>query len=168
MFQDDQRDEAELIGSVQDARSAQLHHFLGIKVLQNLVEGKVWIGQQNYVQKMLERFGMQDSKPVSTPSAPDSKLIKKTADDEEANQKKYQEVVGSLLYLSTQTRPDIAFSVGNVARFCSEPTQVHFSAVKWLYCKHSTTLTCIGYSDADWGGSLKSTSGYVFSGVVQL
>ena len=124
MFQDDQRDEAELIGSVQDARSAQLHHFLGIKVLQNLVEGKVWIGQKNYVQKMLERFGMQDSKPAS---APDSKLIKKTADDEEANQKKYQEAVGSLLYLSTQTRPDIAFAVGNVARFCSEPTQVHFS-----------------------------------------
>ena len=34
-----------------------------------------------------------------------------------------------------------------------------------LYCKHSTALTCIGYSDADWGGSLndrKSISGYVF------
>lgn len=156
----------------------ELHHFLGIKVLQDLVDGKVWIGQPNYVQKLLEKFGMQDSKPVSTPSAPDSKLVKKTAKDEEADQKKYQAAVGSLLYLSTKTRPDIAFAVGNVARFCSEPTKVHFSAVKrimrylkgtqdlgLLYHKHSTALSCVGYSDADWGGSLddrKSTSGYVF------
>jgi hypothetical protein len=85
----------------------KLHHFLGIKVLQNLVEGKVWIGQPSYVQKLLEKFGMQDSKPVSTPSAPDSKLIKKKAEDEEVDQKKYQAAVGSLLYLSTKTRPDI-------------------------------------------------------------
>ena len=34
----------------------QLHHFLGIKVLQNLVEGKVWMGQPKYVQKLLERY----------------------------------------------------------------------------------------------------------------
>ena len=140
----------------------QLHHFLGIKVLQNLVEGKVWIGQPNYVQKMLERFSMQDSKPVSTPSAPDSKLVKRTADDEEADLKKYQSAGGSLIYLSTKTRPDIDFVVGNVARICSEPTKVHFSAVKrimrylkgtqdlgLLYCKHSTAPACIGYSDAD-------------------
>ncbi len=73
---------------------------------------------------------MQDSKPVGTPSAPDSKLVKKTDEDDEEDQKKYQAAVGSLLYLSTKTRPDIAFAVGNVARFCSEPTQVHFSAVK--------------------------------------
>ena len=104
----------------------QLHHFLGIKVLQNLVEGKMWIEEPNYVQKILERFGMQDSKPMSTPSAPDSKLIKKTADDEEADQKKYQAAVGSLLYLSTKTRPDIAFAVGNVARFV--PSQPKFTS----------------------------------------
>jgi hypothetical protein len=118
---------------------------------------------------------MQDSKPVSTP---DSKLTKKKAEDEEVDQKKYQAAVGCLLYLSTKTRPDIAFAVGNVARFCSEPTQVHFSAVKrimryqkgtqelgLLYRKHSSALPCVRYSDADWGGSLddrKSTSGYVF------
>lgn len=76
-----------------------------------------------HVLKLLERFGMQESKPVSTPSAPDSKLIKKTAEDEEADQKKYQAAVGSLFYLSAKTRPDIAFAVGNVARFCSDPTQ---------------------------------------------
>ena len=112
------------IRSIQDAKS---RHFGGIEVLQNLVEGTVWIGQPNYVQKLLEKFGMQDSKPVSTPSTPDSKLVKKTPEDKEVDQKKYQAAVGSLLYLSTKTRPDIAFAVGNVAQFCSEPTQLYFS-----------------------------------------
>ena len=72
----------------------ELHHFLGINVL---VKGTVWIGQPNYVQKLLTKFGMQESKPVSTPSAPDSKLVTKTAEDEEVDQKKYQAAVGSLL-----------------------------------------------------------------------
>ena len=42
----------------------------------------------------------------------------------------YQSAVGSLLYLSTRTRPDIAFAVGNVALFCSNPTKDHWIALK--------------------------------------
>ena len=85
--------------------------------------------------------------------------------------------LGSLLYLSTRTRPDIAFAVNSVARFCSNPTKQHWTAVKrifrylrgttWfglLYSKGESGAL-IGYSDADWGGDgndYKSTSGYVF------
>ncbi len=50
--------------------------------------------------------------------------------DECIDQKEYQAAVGGLLYLSTKTRPDISFAVGNVARFCSHPTQVHWTAIK--------------------------------------
>ena len=89
---------------------------------------------------------------------------------------KYQSAVGSLLYLSTRSRPDIAFAVGNAARYCAQPTQLHWSAVKRIlrYLKGTTHLglmyrpdnsTLVGYSDADWAGDTndrKSTSGYVF------
>ena len=79
------------------------------------------------------------------------------------------------MYLSGWTRPDIAFAVGNVARFCSNPTREHWTAVKRIlrYLKGTTSYgleysrngddesILSGYSDADWAGDIndrKSTS----------
>ena len=154
-----------------------LHHFLGVRVVQNSDTGEVWIGQPVYTEQVLQRFGMQESKPASTPVNPDMKLVKKVEDSDSVDQRMYQAAVGSLLYLSTKTRTDIAFAVGSVARFCAEPTMQHWTAVKrilrylrgtsefgLLYCRSDSTR-CVGFSDADWGGSLddrKSTSGYMF------
>ncbi len=42
----------------------------------------------------------------------------------------YRSVIGSLLYLSTSTRPDISFAVSNVARFSANPTKRHWIGVK--------------------------------------
>ena len=44
----------------------------------------------------------------------------------------YQSTVGKLLYLATTTRPDIAFAVSNVAKFTSETTEQHWTAVKHI------------------------------------
>ena len=53
------------------------------------------------------------------------KLVKKVEDSDSVDQRMYQAAFGSLLYLSTKTRTDIAFAVGSVARFCAEPTMQH-------------------------------------------
>ena len=45
---------------------------------------------------------------------------------------KYSSVVGMLTYLSTNTRPDIAFAVSQVAWFSSNPKQSHASAVNMI------------------------------------
>ena len=155
----------------------QLHSFLGIKVIQKPDSNKVWIGQEAYTKNMLQKFGMESSKPVHTPVNPGTKLKKATADSTRVDQINYQCAVGHLLYLSTKTRPDIAYAVSDVARFSADPTEEHWAAVKrimrylngtqdmGLLYDGSKTTTCIGYSDADWAGDLndrKSTSGYVF------
>jgi hypothetical protein len=44
----------------------------------------------------------------------------------------YASLVGMLLYLSTNTRPDIAYTVSQVAQFTSNPKQSHASAVKMI------------------------------------
>ena len=106
-----------------------------------------------------------------------TKLIKGGNEDTSVDQQLYQSAVGSLLYLSVATRPDITYAVSNVARFCAKPTNQHWVAVKrifrylkgtqqygLLYGK-SNSNNCVGFSDADWGGDLddrKSTSGYMF------
>ena len=42
----------------------------------------------------------------------------------------YRELFGSLMYLTTCTRPDIAFSVGQLSRYVQSPTQQHIGAAK--------------------------------------
>ena len=92
---------------------------LGIKVKQDKESGSIWIGQPAYVENLLRRLGMQDSKPMSTPVEVNSKLQPATTQAEPVNQIEYQFAMGSLMYLAVSTRPDIAFAVNNLARFNS-------------------------------------------------
>ena len=45
----------------------KLHHFLGVKVIQNTQTGDIWIGQPNYTTELLLCFRMDESKPAETP-----------------------------------------------------------------------------------------------------
>jgi len=73
---------------------------------------------------------MQDCKPVSTPVESGTKLKLAEETDECVDQQLYQSAVGSLMYLSVGTRPDITFTVNNVARFSRKPTKDHRNALK--------------------------------------
>ncbi|RXN36740.1 Retrovirus-related Pol poly from transposon TNT 1-94 [Labeo rohita] len=148
-----------------------------------VVRFEIWMGQATYSENVLKKFGMENSKPVSTPVDINTKLVKHSDDSEVMNPKQFQSAVGSLLYLSTRTRPDIAYAVNNVTRFCAKPTKQHWTAVKRImrYLKGTLNLgllyskdkpkECIGFSDADWAGdqdNRKSMSGYMFQSVEQL
>ncbi len=83
----------------------ELHYFLGVSVEQNTETSDTWIGQPAYTQAVIKKFGLENSKPVSTPG---TKLLKASDESETVNETLYQSAVGSLLYLSGWTRPDIA------------------------------------------------------------
>ena len=155
----------------------KLSYFLGMKIEQNEQNGSVWIGQRAYTENLLKKVGMEDCKPVSTPVDISSKLTHATDEDDCVDQHGYQSAIGSLMYLSVSTRPDISFAVSSLARFSSKQKKEHWTAVKRLlrYLKGTTMYgilytkgganECIGFSDADWAGDTndrKSTSGYVF------
>ncbi|SGY77811.1 BQ5605_C005g03732 [Microbotryum silenes-dioicae] len=91
----------------------------------------------------------------------------------------YLQAIGSLLYISLGTRPDIAFAVSYLARFANNPGHRHWIAVKHIfrylratyrdelvYARGEARITgVVGYSDANWGACVDtsiSTMGYVF------
>ena len=111
-------------------------------------------------------------------------LTKAMADPEYMQKKDYRGVVGSLLYLTMVTRPDICFAVKELSRLLDSPGKDAWAATQHLleyvhnthhysirYTRPSDTdllkITGLlqGYSDADWAGQVddrRSTSGYVF------
>jgi hypothetical protein len=99
---------------------------LGIEIAQKREERKLYLSQRQYVTNKLEEFDMADCKPVGTPMLPGTKLTSedspKTPDERrEMENIPYINAVGSLMYLATMTRPDIAYTVGVLARFNSNP-----------------------------------------------
>ena len=74
----------------------KVHHFLGMKVVQDDESGDVWIGQPTYVEKVLEKYDMLNAKAVSTPVDVSAKLVQAGEDDELLDQGLYQSAVGSL------------------------------------------------------------------------
>lgn len=129
------------------------------------------LDQANYSIEILNRFGMQDCKPVQSPSSTSTKLsIKMVSEENDLTGK-----VGSLLYLAQVTRPDIAFAVNDVSRFNNRHSIEHWTAVKRIfrYIKGTTNYklhfsknnNLIGYTDADWASDIdkrRSCSGHVF------
>ena len=153
-----------------------LHHFLGVRV-QQTPRGEIWIGQDNYIKGILEKFNMVEANPIATPMDVSAKPIKAANGESKVDPHLYQSAVGSLLYLAIATRPDIAFAVNKAAQFNSNPTTTHWQMVKRIirYLVGTPKLgllfypdaqkELLGYSDSDYAGDVndrKSTSAYVF------
>lgn len=154
----------------------KLEYFLGVKISQ-FETGKMFLSQESYAQRLINKFGLSDANSVKTPIESNLRLTEVGDKSELCDPVLYQSVVGSLLYLSTKTRPDIAYAISKAARYCSKPTKEHWSVVKriiryikgtlnygLLYTK-SESAVCVGYSDSDWAGEQsdrKSTSGFSF------
>ena len=84
-----------------------LNYFLGIEFVQG--DKTVKMSQSHYTNKLLNKFGMADSKPRTTPCEPKPDVV--TGTHEPMKNVKYREVVGSLIYLMKCTRPDISWTV---------------------------------------------------------
>ena len=155
---------------------------LGIRIVRNRSHGLIWLSQENYVKKVLERFNMDKAKPVNCPLAGHFKLSSSqcpTSDEEKNEMQKipYASAIGSLMYAMVCTRPDIAHAVGVVSRFMSNPGKEHWAAVKWIlrYLQGTSKMSlCFGkgepildgFTDSDMAGdvdSRKSTSGYLIT-----
>ena len=161
---------------------------LGIEIKRDRRKRIIKLSQRQYIKNVLDRYGMKDCKPISTPMAVNAKITADQPDDNTVHHSMsingievtYPSVVGSLMYAMLGTRPDIAFLVGVLGRFAAAPKKHHWEMAKRAlrYLKHTmdmdlcyngndvnSDLIFHGFSDADWSGDIdtsRSTSGYVF------
>ena len=151
-----------------------LKYFLGIEFTQ--VKGSIKLAQSHYTKKLLTKFGMIDAKPRSTPCEPKPDIVN---GDSQPLHVKYREVVGSLIYLMTCTRPDLSWTVTRLSQKLEKPGPAEWVMLKHvlqylkgtincglMYHKSTEGLSLIGYSDSDWAScqeTRRSTSGYYFA-----
>lgn len=166
-------------------KEGSFSEFLGIKFTEDKQAGTITLTQKGLIKKIIAATNLEDCNPNWTPAAtaalgmdPDGELM--------TEEWSYPSIVGMLLYLSTNTRPDIAYAVSQVARFNHSPKQSHARAVKQIVrylartwdkgtiVKPTNTLQLDCYVDADFAGlynrepdsnltSAKSRLGYIIS-----
>jgi len=163
------------------------NYILGMEIKRDRAKRKLWLNQRKYVETILHRFNMHDSKPVKVPIHVGVKLSieqcpKTQEEEEDMSLVPYASAVGSLMYAMVCTRPEIAHVVGVLSRFMSKPWKEHWTAMKrvFRYLRGTSdyglcykgrlgldrVLYIHGFVDADWAGDLdqrRSSSGYVFN-----
>ncbi|OJT15351.1 Retrovirus-related Pol polyprotein from transposon TNT 1-94, partial [Trametes pubescens] len=158
----------------------EIHFILGFAVLRDRSNRRLSLSQTAYIESIVRRFGLEDAKPVSTPMDPHIALTSAQSPSTPAEigamrDVPYREAVGSLMYASLGTRPDITYAVSILSRFSDNPGRIHWDAVRRVFrylngTKHlklmygTSDFDLVGYSDAD--GSMhedrKAISGYAF------
>lgn len=137
------------------------------------------MSQRHYIQAMLAKFRMDECNPVATPLPQGFEALPATDSDAiEAQDFPYRELVGSILYASIITRPDLAHAAGTLCRFMSKWNNKHIAAAKHClrYIKgtaqlaltfkrnhkdnaaansvpnvsNSIAFSAMGFTDADW------------------
>ena len=153
-----------------------LNWFLGIQF--KFSDNMISMNQSFYVQQILDKFNMSEAQPRSLPCDPSIYDLLRLPSQPLENPTLYRELLGSLIYLMTCTRPDLAFIVTLLSRFMQNPTQRHFKLAKNVlqylkgtkqydlkYFRTAEFLKLLGYTDSDWGSDIdfQSVSGHVFS-----
>jgi hypothetical protein len=158
---------------------------LGMEITRDRNFGLLFLSQESYIKKVLQRFNMHDAKPVSTPIAPHFKLsatqcASTDEDVEYMSRVAYSSAVGSLMYAMVCSRPDLSYAMSLVSRYMANPGKEHWKAVQWIFRYLRGTIDAclkfgrtdkglIGYVDLDYVADLdkrRSLTGYVFTVVI--
>jgi len=116
----------------------KLHWLLGMQVKQDHTACTISFSQCAYIDKMLEKFGLHDARPLSslldlhhTLTSSQSPATPCQYDD--MCVVPYHETIGSLMYAVLGMHPDIAFSVSFLSQFMQNPGRPHWEAVKRVF-----------------------------------
>jgi len=156
---------------------------LGIRIYRDRSKRMLALSQESYIDKILERFSMTNSKRGFLPMVHGVNLSKtqspKSPEEiERMSRIPYASAVGSIMYAMMCTRPDVAYALSMTSRYQSNPGESHWIAVKnilkylrrtkdWVLVYGGNNELCAkGYTDASFQtdrDDSKSQSGFVFT-----
>lgn len=150
--------EAQLVSSSSVAKSNVL-----MNVPSNREKRTIILQQSDYLSRKLVQFNLDNAAPAPTALVV-SAIVHRNTETSEV-QFPYRQAVGSLIWLSGQTRPDLAFPVALLSRAANNPSAAHVSAVKRVFkylvgtkdqglTLGGANLKSIGYSDSDLAGNI--------------
>ena len=103
---------------------------MGIKIEQRQ-QNEFYLSQPGLINKVLKASGMENCNPNITPTTleqlgpdVDGKKMDESWD--------YISIIGMLIYLANNTRPDIAYAIHACARYTHNPKQIHATAIKHI------------------------------------
>ena len=108
----------------------EIHWFLGMEIIRDRRRCLISISQTQYINNVVSRFGFANSCPISTPISVNLSLP--VLDTPEVDVCDYQSRIGSIMYAMLGTRPDIAYAVGALSQYSSNPGKAHLAAVNQL------------------------------------
>jgi hypothetical protein len=158
-------------------------YILGIRIYKDRSMRFIGLSQEAYLDKVLKRFNMQDSKKGNLPMSHGIDLSKKqcpqmTTELESMKKIPYASAIGSIMYVMICTRPDVSYALSVASRHQANLGFAHWTAVKTIlkYLRKSkdifliyggeTELIVRGYTDANFQtdrDDLRSQSGFVFT-----
>src|SRR5271169_266388 len=156
-------------------------HLLGMRVQRETPIGPITLDQEAYICELLKRFNMEECTPARAPHQPNFYLTKDMCPNAETetidtSQPPYNELIGGLLWLATNTRPDILPAVTVLCRFTRNPGIQHWKSAKLVlrYLKgtmkygtqfaRSSNDNLVGYVDSNCANdpdTRQSVTGYV-------
>lgn len=163
----------------------EIKEFLGVEIIRNRSNRSIAITQKSFINKVLNKYNKTLNKEKSIPLPIGIKLNKNLEDlNNNTIIKDYQKQIGSLIYLTIFTRPDLVYSVNYLARFMTNPSLEHYKYLNYIFSylnktkdlsldltlypynqnqsKYNTSnltinsINLLGISDSDWGGDLDS------------
>jgi hypothetical protein len=171
-----------LSGRFEMSDLGEIRQFLGLQIERNREKRQLFLHQTPYLRDIISRAGMATCNGVQTPMEANSHLCPYENEADITETTEYQSTVGSVMYAMLGTRPDLAYSISTLGKFCSAPIMSHHSALKKVirYIKQTLNVgilydgssidpegfpELVCYTDSDWAGDRsdrRSTGGYVF------
>ena len=160
----------------------ELRWFLGIRVVRDRSQRRLWLCQDSYIEAVAARFNLVDDRTPATPMGT-HQLVPNENIADHAFTHLYQRKIGSILYPAIITRPDIAFTAARLSNFLTNPSPDHMAAtnrcIQYLYGSRHLAILFDGlnnnaeddkafkvYTDASFADDIqdrKSTQGYLFT-----